>query len=256
MDDISNRRAGSYLSRRDYRRIINQNTTEAGDNWSRLFQHYAHQDTAQVPVMPWMSRKSPEVVVGGGWTVTTLLEYINARISDMELRNQQRFEAQIDASNARSADMELRQQQRFEAQTKAVDAAIIAQRAAVDAALIAANQANAKAENASELRFIGIATTQRTLTEQMAPLITRVEAESMYNRNTERIQELTTRMQAFVPRDVVMAEYDRVSTQVQDIADRLTRSEGKGSGYSASWGIIVAVVGVLIAVVSLYIAFK
>src|SRR5947209_17602868 len=101
----------------------------------------------------------------------------------MELRNQQRFEAQIDASNARSADMELRQQQRFEAQTKAVDAAIIAQRAAVDAALIAANQANAKAENASEHRYIVIYTTQRTLTEQMTPLITRLEAEYIYNHN-------------------------------------------------------------------------
>src|SRR5947209_18170182 len=110
----------------------------------------------------------------------------------MELRNQQRFEAQIDASNARSADMELRQQQRFEAQTKAVDAAIIAQRAAVDAALIAANQATAKAEAATEIRFQSVNEFRGQLADQATRFITRVEAEAAIMRNTERIAALSS----------------------------------------------------------------
>jgi hypothetical protein len=204
--------------------------------------------------MPWVStRRMP---LEGGWTVATLLEYINARISDMELRNQQRFEAQIDASAARNADMELRQQQRFEAQTKAIEAAITAQRTAIDAALIAANQATAKAEVATEMRFVGITSLQSTVTTQMSALITRKEAEALSNRNTERIQEMTTRLQAFVPRDIVMAEYDRLSIQVQDIADRLTRSEGKGSGYSSAWIIALGLIAAVGTIVSLYIAYK
>jgi hypothetical protein len=253
MSDHPSRRAIRYLSRRDYRHIINQDTTEAGDHWSRLFEHYNHY--GQDSVMPWVMRKTP-IEVSGGWTVSTLLEYINARISDMELRNQQRFEAQIDASNSRSADMELRQQQRFEAQTKAIEAAITAQRTAIDAALIAANQATAKAEVATEMRFVGITSLQNTVTTQMASLITRKEAEALANRNTERIQEMTTRLQAFVPRDVVMAEYDRISVQVQDIADRLTRSEGKGAGINALWVYILGAVAAIGTIVSLYIAYK
>lgn len=254
MDDISPRRATRYLSHYDRHRVINQDTTLVDEHDSRRYHHYEYLSSKPRFIMPWVStRRMP---LEGGWTVATLLEYINARISDMELRNQQRFEAQIDASAARNADMELRQQQRFEAQTKAIEAAITAQRTAIDAALIAANQATAKAEVATEMRFVGITSLQSTVTTQMSALITRKEAEALSNRNTERIQEITTRLQAFVPRDVVMAEYDRLSIQVQDIADRLTRSEGKGSGYSASWGVIVAIAGIIVAVVAIYIAYK
>jgi hypothetical protein len=38
--------------------------------------------------MAWELRKPLEQT---GWTIETLLEYVNARIADMELRNQQRF---------------------------------------------------------------------------------------------------------------------------------------------------------------------
>jgi hypothetical protein len=204
--------------------------------------------------MPWVSNK--RLPLEGGWTVATLLEHINTRFSDMELRNQQRFEAQIDASAARNADMELRQQQRFEAQTRAIEAAITAQRAAIDAALVSADRATSKAEAANDARFASVNEFRQTLSDQASLFITRKETESLIQRNTERIQEVTTRMQAFVPRDVVMAEYDRISVQVQSIADRLTRSEGKGSGYSAAWIIALGLIAAVGTIVSLYIAYK
>lgn len=191
-----------------------------------------------------------------GWTIETLLEYVNARITDMELRNQQRFEAQIDASNARAADMELRQQQRFEAQTKAVDAAIIAQRAAVDAALIAANQATAKAETATDIRFQAVNEFRGQLADQATRFITRVEVEAAIMRNTERIAELATKLENFADKRLVVGEYDRLSIKLDDIASRVTRFEGKGSGMQASWAIAIAVITVIMGMIALYFAVR
>jgi pyruvate-formate lyase len=181
--------------------------------------------------MVWVLRRP---LSHSGWTIETLLEYINARI----------------------ADMELRQQQRFDAQTKAIDAAIVAQRAAVDAALIAANQATAKSEAANEIRFKSVNEFRQALSDQAGNFITRKEAEAMAERNAERISDVTTKLSAFVPRDIVMAEYDRISTQVQDIADRLTRSEGKGAGINALWVYILGAVAAVGTIVSLYVAYK
>lgn len=42
---------------------------------------------------------------------------------------------------------------------------------------------------------------------------------------------------------------------VEDVKDRLTRSEGKGAGSSASWGILVTVISISIAVISLLSRF-
>src|SRR5436853_537145 len=100
--------------------------------------------------MSWELRKPIE---DQGWTIPTLLEYTNARI----------------------ADMELRQQQRWEAQSKAVDTAIIAQRAAIDAALAAADKAVLKSEAATELRFQSVNEFRGQLTDQAATFMTRNE---------------------------------------------------------------------------------
>jgi hypothetical protein len=253
VNDISPRRATRYLSHYDRHRVINKDTTLVDEHASRLYHHYAYLTSKPRVLMPWLSRRMP---LEGGWTVATLLEYINARISDMELRNQQRFEAQIDASAARNADMELRQQQRFEAQTKAIEAAITAQRTAIDAALIAANQATAKAEAATEIRFVGINGSLHALTDQMASLITRQEAEAMYNRNTERIAEISERMSDYASKTLVVGEYDRVMSRVEAISTQQTLLKGRGVGINALWVYVLGAIAAIGTLVSLYVAMK
>jgi hypothetical protein len=144
----------------------------------------------------------------------------------------------------------------FEAQTKAVDAAIIAQRAAVDAALIAANQATAKAEAATDIRFQSVNEFRGQLADQATRFITRVEVEAAITRNTERIAELATKLENFADKGLVVGEYDRLTVKLDDIASRMTRFEGKGKGMQASWAIAVALITMIIGIIAIYIAVK
>lgn len=237
--------------------------------------------------MAWELRKP---IGDSGWTIETLLEYTNARIADMELRNQQRFDAQSAASIARQttasnrvSDMELRNQQRFEAQTMAVDAAITAQRAAIDAALSAAQQATAKAELSAERRFHDGNNVRAQQTELLARTMSRSEYEASSRRLDERVQELQVRLQdlaphsevavavggldtrvmeimrrmeGFAPRDTVLAEYNLISKAVTEMGERITRSEGRDSGTHAGWGYLFAAITAIAALVTIYIALR
>jgi hypothetical protein len=157
---------------------------------------------------------------------------------------------------ARLHDMDIRQQQRFDAQTKAIDAAMTAQRTAIDAALTAADKATLKAEQAAKDKFESMNEFRGTLTDQNATFMTRAESLSMFERNAERIQEIMRRLDGFAARDAVLAEYDRITTQVQGLSDRVTRSEGKGSGLQAGWGYIVAGIGLIATIIAIYIAIR
>lgn len=203
--------------------------------------------------MPWSLRKP---IDDSGWTITTVLEYINARISDMELRNQQRFDAQTKSTDSQTHAMEIRQQQRFESQTRAVDAAIVAQRAAIDAALVAADRATAKAEVAADKRFELLNELKAVVVERDSTFITRNEADSRFARNSERTQEMLARMDTFVDRDTVLTQYNLVMTQVNKIAEQQIMSAGKGAGLSSAWVYALGVIAALGTIVSLYLAIK
>lgn len=158
-----------------------------------------------------------------GWTVETLFEYFNARITDMDVR----------------------QQQRFDAQTKAIDAA-----------MAAADKATDKAQEAAKDKFESVNEFRGTLTDQNATFITRAEAMSMFERDSERLQEIMRRLDGFISRDAVLAEYDRITTQIQALTERVTRGEGKGSGFSQSWGYLAGFVGLIAAVIGIYLAIR
>lgn len=98
---------------------------------------------------------------------------------------------------------------------------------ALRAALAASEKAIGKAEVATERRFEGVNEFRQTLSDQAGQFMTRTETLALTDRNTERIQEL---------------------------ADRVNRSEGRGSGFSASWGYLVAAVGLIATVVAVVIA--
>lgn len=199
--------------------------------------------------MAWDLRKP---TISSGWTIETLLEYVNARITDMELRNQQRFDAQVNAGVQRNADMELRQQQRFEAQTRAIEAAITAQRAAIDAALVSADRATAKAEAANERRFESVNEFRQTLSDQAAHFITRTEVEAATARNTERIQELAVVVRGLATKAEVINAYERMESRLQQVEKAATLREGKGSGLTAGWGYIATAVAIIASVIATY----
>jgi hypothetical protein len=183
--------------------------------------------------MMW-SRKQPPDQNTSTWTVDTLLEYWRDR----------------------HVDLQLQMEQRFEAQAKAVDIAVEAHRASIQAALNASDKAISKSEEATEKRFDSVNEFRRTLSDQASLFITRKEAEASVERNAERIRETTNRLQDYALKSIVMAEYDRLSTQVQGLADRLNRSEGKGSGLAAGWGFLIAAVGVGGAIIAAYVALR
>ena len=91
------------------------------------------------------------------WTVVTLREHVDVRLTDMDRRYSERFEAQ----------------------TKALDAAFLAQQAAVQAALTSAEKAVGKAEVAAEKRFDSVNEFRGTLADQAAQLMSRAEAAAL-----------------------------------------------------------------------------
>lgn len=105
---------------------------------------------------------------------------------------------------------------------------------ALRAALAASEKAIGKAEIATERRFESVNEFRQTLTDQVALFMPRSEAVALTERNTERIHEQAKR--------------------VQELTDRVNRSEGRGSGFSASWGYLVAAVGLIATVVAVVIA--
>jgi hypothetical protein len=144
-----------------------------------------------------------------GWTIDTL-KYL--------------FQTQMN-------DLKKSLEDRYSAQNKAVEAAFLAQQTATQAALNAAEKAVNKAETAAEKRFEATNEFRAQLNDQAKLFITRTEALSAIERNTERISEL---------------------------ADRLNRSQGQAEGKTSlntekrlSVGMWVGIFGVLVGIISL-----
>ena len=88
------------------------------------------------------------------------------------------------------AEMDLRYQQRFDAQGQALAAALLAAEKAVQTALIAAEKAVSKAEVATEKRFESVNEFRQTLSDQTAGFPSRVELEAL----AARVTDLAARM--------------------------------------------------------------
>ena len=116
-------------------------------------------------------------------------------------------------------EMDLRYQQRFDAQGQALTAALLAAEKAVQTALIAAEKAVAKAETANEKRFESVNEFRKTLSDQTASFPSRVELQALADR-------------------------------VSDLATRMDKTEGRSSGLSTGWGVLVAVAGLALAAVA------
>jgi hypothetical protein len=77
------------------------------------------------------------------------------------------------------AQMDLRYQQRFDAQGQALEAALLSAKEAVQTALTAAEKAVVKAETATEKRFESVNEFRATLSDQAASFPSRVELRAL-----------------------------------------------------------------------------
>lgn len=116
------------------------------------------------------------------------------------------------------AEKDLRDQQRFEAQSSAIAAA-----------LLAAEKAVSKAESASERRFEAVNEFRQTLSDQAATFMVRAEFEAFRESYAERLTGLMA---------------------------RIDKAEGRSSGAGALWGYLAGAIGVLVAIVGLFLAFN
>jgi hypothetical protein len=133
------------------------------------------------------------------------------------------------------AEMDLRYQQRYDAQTKALDAAFLAQQAAVQAALLAqekavatallaADRAVTKAEIATEKRIEGLNELRGIVQDVGALQMPRSEAEQRLSAVSEKIDELKT---------------------------GANLGQGRTAGTTALIGYLIAAAAVVVAIVSL-----
>lgn len=116
---------------------------------------------------------------------------------------------------------------RFEQQDKAVAAALASQERAVAAALAAADRAVLKAETASEKRFDAVNEFRAALADNFRTLMPRSESEQAIRALTEKLDILTTRVNA---------------------------KDDRGQGRGDVWGFIVGAGGLLAAIISIIFA--
>jgi hypothetical protein len=119
--------------------------------------------------------------------------------------------------------------ERYATQTKALDAAFKAAEQAVQTALASAEKAVTKAETAAERRFESVNEFRQTLTDQAATFITRAEAEVHFAALAEKLDALAT---------------------------RLDKTEGRSSGLNAGWVYLLAAVGAMGTIFTIYVIVK
>jgi hypothetical protein len=117
---------------------------------------------------------------------------------------------------------------RFDAQEKAVAAALAAAEKAVSAALAAADRAVTKAESASEKRFESMNEFRGALADSARLLMPRSEAEQSFRVLSDKIEELTKRVNS---------------------------RQDQGVGLHQGWLMLVSVISIAAAIASAVFAF-
>jgi exonuclease VII large subunit len=139
----------------------------------------------------------PQPNPGSDWTTETLRQHVLGLIAAHEMRSYERLK-----------DMDLRYQQRFDAQQQALDAALQAVKEATKADLDAAKEAVNKAEKANERRFDAVNEFRAQLADQAASFLTRREAEARFDALMEKLEALSS-------------EHRRDLVTIREMADRL-----------------------------------
>jgi Cu/Ag efflux protein CusF len=154
------------------------------------------------------------------------------------------------AINKLIEEIQIRHQQRFDAQTKALDAAFLSAQTAVGAALTAADKgiqaamsasekAVVKAEISAEKRFDSLMEFQKTISTLSHEQIPRKEAEA-------RIDAVTATLSARI--------FD-LNQKVDDLKMIAANSTGKSSGLHLGWIILVGAIGMVSTIIGIVSRF-
>lgn len=224
-----------------------------------------------------------------GWTTDTALAHLQTQLDDLKARLDERYSTQVAAVNDAFAAQQTAMRTAFEAADKAVDKALEAAEKAVDqrantldrefhehleqvrhenalaqvnsdkavqAALASAEKAVNKAEAAAEKRFEMMNEFRGQLSDQATTFVTRVEADAINSRNTERIADLGAACATFVTRSEAATAHDAMTAATRDLADRINRMEGSDHGAQVSRSTLFAAVGAVVAILGMVIVFS
>ena len=118
-------------------------------------------------------RPNPPLVMpqsAQGWSVDTLREYVESRLHELDLRNEQRYQASQQALSVALASLEK----------------------AMQAALTAADRAVSKAETAAEKRFDSVNEFRGLVNDLISKLLPRAEAEVIIKSLDARLDLVTS----------------------------------------------------------------
>lgn len=149
------------------------------------------------------------------------------------------------------SEMDLRYQQRYDAQIKALDAALLAAEKAVQTALTAAEKAVTKAEVAAEKRFDSVNEFRQLVNDVISQQMPRSEAQQRLTSLTERIGRETTSLSERMDRDVrgIMVSIDELKN------DSISRA-GRGTGLKDGWGYLVGLISFIATVITIIVATR
>jgi flagellin-like hook-associated protein FlgL len=145
--------------------------------------------------------------------------------------------------------LELRLQQRFDAQEKSIATAMIAAEKAVNAALVAAEKAVDKAEQAQALRNIVANEFRATIADNTAIMWPIKEGQSAISNLESKIEASLTSSQR-----ELTAIIDGLNSRISVLELYRSRIDGQGFGISQVWGIIIAAIGILFGIIGIGIA--
>jgi len=147
--------------------------------------------------------------------------------------------------------MDLRYQQRFDASAAAIAAALEAQEKAV-----------AKAETANEKRFESVNEFRQALSDQTKTFISRPEFNAERDANEKRFEmfaefrlALADATKTYVTRTEFEASRSGDDKRIQEMFQRIDRSEGRGAGLNAGWVYLLGALAAMGTIVSLFVAF-
>lgn len=171
-----------------------------------------------------------------GWTVDTALYFMGQRHADLRFQLDERYETQTKALDAALV-----------AQKTAMETAFTAADRAVQAALESAKEAVTKAETSSEKRFEAVNEFRGQLADQAATLLGRKEADARFSALTDKLE----------------AEKTSNTERLAVLRSAIDRDGGKDAGSAASQakvfaliGAVGGIVGILLGMVALIAALR
>ena len=187
-----------------------------------------------------------------GWTVDTLREYLNEKVSDTRDFTRQQILDLRDMTRQQAEDHRRMLDERYATQTKALDAAFKAAEQAVAVALSNAEKATTKAEAAADKRFDAVNEFRQVLSDQTSTFLPRIEYDTAHAALIDRINGMSDRLSALELR--LTSRLDRGEGQEAGASRNVTQARESKLAAKSGTAIFLQVLVVVIAVAAIIIS--